>query len=105
MCLGFGGKAYGDKNEEIELSRCSPVATADEIDPETLQRPVWGTTWTLPIANEILIGPKNDPACFVVFPGDDSVRFSISSTINIGILNLKLLFNYYIEVRKSTGFY
>ena len=30
---GFGGKAYGDKNEDIELSRCTPVNTADEIDP------------------------------------------------------------------------
>ena len=25
-----------------------PVATADEIDPEGLMSPVWGTRWTLP---------------------------------------------------------
>ena len=56
------------------LSRCTPVATADEIDPGTLVRPVWGSRWTLPEAREILIGPKNDDFCFVVFPGDDSVR-------------------------------
>ena len=49
------------------------MATADEIDPETLIPPQWGTTWTLPEAHEILIGPKNDPFCFVVFPGADSV--------------------------------
>jgi hypothetical protein len=49
------------------------VATADEIDPETLIPPQWGLTWTLPEAHEILIGPKNDPFCFVVFPGADSV--------------------------------
>ena len=50
------------------------MATADEIDPETLVRPVWGSRWTLPEAREILIGPKNDEFCFIVFPGDDSVR-------------------------------
>merc|ERR1719362_1136384 len=61
------------KNEEITLTTCTPVKTADEVDPDTLQRPVWGKTWTLPEANEILIGPKQDPACFVVFPGADSV--------------------------------
>ena len=49
------------------------MATADEIDPETLIPPQWGLTWTLPEAHEILIGPKNDPFCFVVFPGADSV--------------------------------
>ena len=87
VILGFGGKAFGDKNEDIELSRCTPVKTADEIDPETLQRPVWGKTWTLPIANEILIGPKNDPACFVVFPGDDSV----------GILNILRLYFHVVK--------
>ena len=72
---GIGGMAYGDKNEEITLTTCTPVKTADEVDPDTLQRPVWGKTWTLPEANEILIGPKQDPACFVVFPGADSVLF------------------------------
>ena len=51
----------------------SQVATADEVDPETLVRPVWGSRWTLPEAREILIGPKQDDFCFIVFPGDDSV--------------------------------
>ena len=35
--------------------------------------PVWGTRWTLPEAREILIGPKNDEFCFIVFPGASSV--------------------------------
>ena len=54
------------------------MATADEIDPETLIPPQWGLTWTLPEAHEILIGPKNDPFCFVVFPGADSVSYNES---------------------------
>ena len=70
---GYGGIPTGDRNDQIQLSTCTPVATADEIDPETLIPPQWGTTWTLPEAHEILIGPKNDPFCFVVFPGADSV--------------------------------
>ena len=49
------------------------MATAEEIDPDTLVRPVWGSRWTLPEAREILIGPKQDDFCFIVFPGDDSV--------------------------------
>ena len=53
------------------------MATADEIDPETLVRPVWGSRWTLPEAREILIGPKNDEFCFIVFPGDDSVKLKM----------------------------
>jgi len=73
ICEGYGGIPYGDENDQIDLSRCTPVAAADEVDPETLVRPVWGSRWTLPEAREILIGPKNDEFCFVVFPGDDSV--------------------------------
>ena len=71
---GYGGIPYGDRNDQIQLSTCSPVATAEEIDPDTLVSPKYGSTWTLPEAHEILIGPKNDPFCFVVFPGADSVR-------------------------------
>ena len=50
-----------------------PGATADEIDPEGLMSPVWGTRWTLPEANEILICPKSDEFCFIVFPGNNLV--------------------------------
>ena len=76
--IGYGGIPYGDRNDQIQLSTCTPVATADEIDPETLVHPQWGLTWTLPEVHEILIGPKNDPFCFVVFPGSDSVMMSIT---------------------------
>ena len=64
------------------------MGTAEDIDPETLVPPQWGLTWTLPEAHEILIGPKNDPFCFVVFPGADSVSAtSQSSKIMVPIYN------------------
>ena len=72
--------AYGDKNEEITLTHCTPVKSAEEMETADVQRPVWGRTWTLPVANEILIGPKQDPACFVVFPGDNSVHIMLLLT-------------------------
>ena len=74
---GFGGIPYGDANDQISLTTCTPVKSADDVDPETLIRPVWGLQWTLPEAHEILIGPKQDPFCFVVFPGADSVSNQI----------------------------
>ena len=75
------------------------MATADEIDPETLIPPQWGLTWTLPEAHEILIGPKNDPFCFVVFPGADSVS-EIFWYILKGQLILKCLFGVFKSSKK-----
>ena len=90
---GYGGIPYGDENDQIALSTCTPVATADEIDPESLMSPVWGKKWTLPEANEILIGPKQDDFCFIVFPGDDSVGTDatlkwVQSNCSIASLNI-----------------
>merc|ERR1712136_140345 len=67
VCEGYGGIPYGDENDEITLTTCKPIASEFEIDPETLVRPVWGETWTLPEAREILIGPKTDP----IYPVND----------------------------------
>ena len=88
ITLGYGGIPYGDRNDQIQLSTCTPVGSADEIDPNTLHPPQWGYQWTLEEAHEILIGPKNDPFCFVVFPGADSVTiwlllFKISFWISL----------------------
>ena len=79
--LGIGGYAYGDRNDQIDLTTCTPVSNADDINPEDLKRPVWGTQFTLQQVYEILIGPKNDPFCFVVFPGADSVIHT--KTLNV----------------------
>jgi len=73
LCEGYGGIPSGDRNDQIKLTTCEPVASPDEIDPATLKPVQWGTVWTLPQAYEILIGKKNDPFCFVTFPGNDSV--------------------------------
>ena len=61
----------------VFLKHPQVVANPDEIvDPV---RPVWGTKWTLPLAYEILIGKKTDPACFQTFPGADSVSVVVTS--------------------------
>ena len=73
LLLGTGGIPYGDKNDEITLTKCAPIGSANEIDPTTVKRPLWGTRWTLPIAYEVLIGPKKNPFCFATFPAADSV--------------------------------
>ena len=70
-CEGVGGIPYGSRNEEIELTSCTVVGGPGEV--EEPMRPVWATQWTLPLAYEVLIGKKTDPACFQTFPGSDSV--------------------------------
>ena len=37
----------------------------------------WGTQWTLPLAYEVLIGKKTDPACFQTFPGNKWTHLSL----------------------------
>jgi len=70
-CEGVGGIPYGSGNDEITLTTCEIIGTAEEMpEPHPV---VWGTQWTLPIAYEVLIGKKNDPFCFQTFPGNDSV--------------------------------
>ena len=72
VCEGIGGIPFGDKNEDITLTSCEPIANASEIDPSTLVKPVWATSWTADIYYEVLIGPKSDPFCFSVIPGNSS---------------------------------
>ena len=62
---------YSNTMQKTDLLSIQVVANPDEI--ENPVRPVWGTKWTLPLAYEILIGKKTDPACFQTFPGADSV--------------------------------
>ena len=81
VCEGIGGVAYGDENDQIELTSCEPVATAAEIDPSALQLVQWGDIWQIDNAFEVLITKKLDPFCFSGFPGPDSVRFVIIDSI------------------------
>ena len=70
-CEGVGGIPTGSRNDQIELTSCKIVGSPEEM-PEPVPI-VWGTQWTLPLAYEVLIGKKTDPACFQTFPGNDSV--------------------------------
>jgi len=72
VCEGYGGIPTGNDNDEITLTTCVPVASANDIDPKDLIKPVWGPDFGSPNYNEILIGPKTDPFCFQTFPSNSS---------------------------------
>jgi len=71
-CEGIGGLATGDDNSAITIPSCTVVSNASGVDPSTLIKPVWGQKWQADNYNEILIGPKRDPFCFQIFPGNTS---------------------------------
>merc|ERR1711988_79571 len=71
-CEGIEGIATGDDNSAITLTTCEVVANASSIDPSTLIKPKWTAKWHTEGYNEILIGPKRDPFCFQIFPGNAS---------------------------------
>jgi hypothetical protein len=48
------------------------VNNASGIPSASLIKPVWGQKWKASNYNEILIGPKRDPFCFQIFPGNTS---------------------------------
>lgn len=57
----------------MSLAFCEVVAASDEIDPSSVKRPIWGADFTVEKSYEILIGKKNDAACFQAFPNNDSI--------------------------------
>ena len=68
-CEGVGGYVNSDEKDDITIASCSLV---DIYDAETRVRPVWGSDVTEFKSHEILIGVKEDPACFQSFPHNDS---------------------------------
>ena len=72
LCEGIGGMPWGDKNEEIKMTTCTPIANATDVDMSTVAKPYYPLTFTNKGFHEILIGQKNDPFCFKSFPGPDS---------------------------------
>jgi hypothetical protein len=66
-CEGIGGIARSDKKDDIDIVKC----TVEESTTHPL-RPVWGDPFTELASHEVLIGKKNDPACFQAFPSNDS---------------------------------
>jgi len=73
VCEGVGGVAWGDDPNDYSPTRCTKVAGPSDIDPSTLKRPDWAVEWYAPEYYGILIGPKNDPFCFQVFPSNSSI--------------------------------
>ena len=69
QCEGYGGIPYGDANDEITLSSCTPVA---DNPNRTKIRPVWSTRMTMSPYYSVQIGPKKDPFCFQAIPENQS---------------------------------
>lgn len=70
-CEGIGGIPSGDANDDIILTTCE-VVTLSSDDALPVQ-PIWGTAFSyIDGINEVLIGKKQDPACFQTFPGADA---------------------------------
>jgi hypothetical protein len=80
-CQGIGGRAWSDKNEDIELTPCEVVANASDIDPKEVAPPLYPKTFTVQRKDgkqggysDTLIGWKTDPFCFGFFPQNDSIK-------------------------------
>eukprot|EP00933_Yihiella_yeosuensis_P034621 TRINITY_DN280_c0_g1_i1.p1 TRINITY_DN280_c0_g1~~TRINITY_DN280_c0_g1_i1.p1 ORF type:complete len:549 (+),score=119.48 TRINITY_DN280_c0_g1_i1:79-1725(+) len=80
MCEGIGGKAWSDKNEDIELTPCTPVAAPKDVNMSTVAPPVYPKQFTVKRKDgkqggysDTLIGWKKDPFCFAFFPQNDSI--------------------------------
>jgi len=76
-CEGLGGPAWGDKNEQIVMPKCSVLASPGVNDTQPV-RPAWammGENGKFTIENDrfIMIGKKTDPFCFSFFPSNNSV--------------------------------
>jgi len=72
VCEGYGGIPTGDENSQITLTTCSKVAGPEDVDQDSLIKPVWSPKWQANSYNEIIIGAHRDPFCFQVFPGNTS---------------------------------
>lgn len=80
ICEGIGGMAWSDKNEDIEFTPCTPLATPDKMDKSTVAPPLYPKKFTVkrkdgkPGAySDTLIGWKTDPFCLGFFPENDSI--------------------------------
>merc|ERR1719160_817472 len=81
LCEGIGGRAWSDKNEDIDLTTCEVVANASDVDPKTVVPPLYPKQFTVQRKDgkqggysDTLIGWKTDPFCFGFFPQNDSIK-------------------------------
>lgn len=80
-CEGIGGRAYGDKNEEIDMTPCEVVALPHEVNMSTVAPPLYPKAFTVRRKDgkqggysDTLIGWKRDPFCLSFFPQNDSIQ-------------------------------
>jgi hypothetical protein len=80
LCEGVGGRAWSDKNEDIDLTPCEIVAEAKDVNMSTVAPPLYSKKWTVRRKDgkqggysDTLIGWKKDPFCFSFFPQNDSI--------------------------------
>jgi len=66
-CEGVGGIVTSDTADDITIVPCKIEASS-----ENPVRPIWGDPFTELASHEILIGKKQDVACFQAFPSNDS---------------------------------
>jgi hypothetical protein len=81
LCEGVGGRAWSDKNEDIDLTPCEIVAEAKDVNMSTVAPPLYPKAFTVKRKDgkqggysDTLIGWKTDPFCFGFFPQNDSVK-------------------------------
>merc|ERR1719424_2638913 len=81
LCQGVGGRAWSDKNEDIDLTPCEIVANASDVDMKTVALPLYPKVFTVKRKDgkqggysDTLIGWKTDPFCFGFFPQNDSIK-------------------------------
>eukprot|EP00746_Dinoflagellata_sp_MGD_P128562 gnl/MRDRNA2_/MRDRNA2_62905_c0_seq1.p1 gnl/MRDRNA2_/MRDRNA2_62905_c0~~gnl/MRDRNA2_/MRDRNA2_62905_c0_seq1.p1 ORF type:complete len:553 (-),score=111.28 gnl/MRDRNA2_/MRDRNA2_62905_c0_seq1:195-1853(-) len=81
LCQGIGGRAWSDKNEDIDLTPCEIVKNASDVDMSTVAPPLYPKTFTVKRKDgkqggysDTLIGWKTDPFCFGFFPQNDSIK-------------------------------
>jgi len=76
-CEGIGGDAWGDKNAQIHVPKCTALPPPGKNDTQPVQ-PGWammGKNGKFTIDNDrfTMIGKKTDPFCFSFFPSNNSV--------------------------------
>jgi len=84
LCEGIGGRAWSDKNEDIDLTTCEIVSKAADMNRSlraTVAPPLYPKQFTVRRKDgkqggysDTLIGWKTDPFCFGFFPQNDSIK-------------------------------
>ena len=101
ICEGIGGLAWGDPNEDIDITDCEPIALPEEL-PKSVQNnfPIYPSRYTN-LEFNLVISQKNNPSCFGGFPGPDSTDPHCYQN-QTGFVNYGEVYQYFIFIyRKS----